>query len=162
MKYNCYRPLNYLVLIHKLRHGGIFDRNFPAVLSSRYRVLHKSVVFLNTGLQICTKRELMRHPVTLHEDSTPMYVTFSPHATDLGCSCTVVVLALFLCVCITFTSTFPSDNSHSETPPGENQSLFARLTVRTYVWIAPDWTLQQSMIKSTERQVQQIAYQGKL
>ena len=28
--------------------------------------------------------------------------------------------------------------------------------------IAPDWTLQQSMAKSTERQVQQFAYQGKL
>ena len=51
---------------------------------------------------------------------------------------------------------------HSETPPGENQNLFARLTVRTYVWIVPDWTLQQSMAKRTERQVQQIAYQGKL
>ena len=50
----------------------------------------------------------------------------------------------------------------SETPPGENQNLLARLTVRTYVWIVPDWTLQQSMAKSTERQVQQIAYQGKL
>ena len=52
--------------------------------------------------------------------------------------------------------------THSETPPGENQNLFARLTVRTYVWIVPDWTLQQSMAKSTERQVQQVAYQGKL
>ena len=51
---------------------------------------------------------------------------------------------------------------HSETPPGENQNLFARLTVRTYVWIVPDWTLQQSVAKSTERQVQQVAYQGKL
>ena len=40
--------------------------------------------------------------------------------------------------------------------------LFARLTVRTYVWTVRDWTLQQSMAKSTERQVQQIAYQGKL
>ena len=50
---------------------------------------------------------------------------------------------------------------HSETPSGENQNLFARLMVRTYVWIVPDWTLQQSMAKSTERQVQKIAYQGK-
>ena len=32
----------------------------------------------------------------------------------------------------------------SETPPGENQNLFAKITVRTYVWIVPDWTLQQS------------------
>ena len=51
---------------------------------------------------------------------------------------------------------------HSETPPVENQDLFARLTVCTYVWIVPDWTLQQRMAKSTERQGQQIAYQGKL
>ena len=53
---------------------------------------------------------------------------------------------------------------HSETPPGENQNLFARLTVRiipTY-GSSQDLTLQQSMAKSTERQVQQIAYQGKL
>ena len=49
-------------------------------------------------------------------------------------------------------------NPHSEIPPGENQNPFARLTVCTYVWIVPDRTLQQS----TERQVQQIAYQGKL
>ena len=38
---------------------------------------------------------------------------------------------------------------HSETPSGENQNLFATLTVRTYVRIVPNWTLQQS----TERQV---------
>ena len=44
-----------------------------------------------------------------------------------------------------------STDVHSETPPGENRNLFARLTVRTYVWIFPDWTLQQSMAKSTER-----------
>ena len=42
---------------------------------------------------------------------------------------------------------------HSETPPGENQNLFATLTVRTYVWIVPNWTLQQSMAKSTGRRV---------
>ena len=53
-------------------------------------------------------------------------------------------------------------NHHSETPPGKKQNLFARLTVCTYVWIVQDWTLQQSMAKSTGRQVQQIAYQGKL
>ena len=51
---------------------------------------------------------------------------------------------------------------HSETPPGKNQNIFARRTVCTYVWIVPDWTLKQSMAKSTERQVLQIAYQGKL
>ena len=51
---------------------------------------------------------------------------------------------------------------HSETPPGEIQILFARLTVRTYVWIVPDWTLQQSTAKSTELQVQEIAYKDKL
>ena len=31
--------------------------------------------------------------------------------------------------------------SHSETQPGENQNPFAILTVRTYAWILPDWTL---------------------
>ena len=51
---------------------------------------------------------------------------------------------------------------HSETPPGENQNLFVTLTVRTYVWIVPNWTLQQSATKSTERQVQQVAYQSEL
>ena len=51
---------------------------------------------------------------------------------------------------------------HSETPPGENQNLFATLTVRTYVWIVPNWALQQSTAKSTDRQVQEIAYQVKL
>ena len=54
------------------------------------------------------------------------------------------------------------DSFHSETPPGENQNLFATLTVCTYVWIVPNWTLQQSTAISTERQVQQIAYQSKL
>ena len=49
---------------------------------------------------------------------------------------------------------------HSETAPGENQNLFARLTVRTYVWIVPDWTLQQSMAKSTERRVRDVSYVG--
>ena len=43
--------------------------------------------------------------------------------------------------------------TQSETPPGENQNLFATRTVRTYVWIVPNWTLQQSMAISTERQV---------
>ena len=28
--------------------------------------------------------------------------------------------------------------SHSETPQGESQNLFATLTVRTYVWIVPN------------------------
>ena len=49
---------------------------------------------------------------------------------------------------------------HSETPPGENQNLFARLTVRTYVWIVPDWTLQQSMAKSAKRRVRAVSYLG--
>ena len=35
-------------------------------------------------------------------------------------------------------------------------------SVRTYVWIVPNWTSQQSTAKSTERQGQQIAYQSKL
>ena len=34
----------------------------------------------------------------------------------------------------------PGLHFHSETPPGENQNLFATLTVRTYVWIVPNWT----------------------
>ena len=41
---------------------------------------------------------------------------------------------------------------YSETLPGENQNLFATLTVRTYVRIVPNWK-QQSLGKSTERQV---------
>ena len=41
-------------------------------------------------------------------------------------------------------------------------TLFATLTVLPHVWIFPNWTLQQSMAVSTERQVQQIAYKGKL
>ena len=53
-------------------------------------------------------------------------------------------------------------NFHSKTPPGENQIFFVTLTVRTYVWIVPNWTLQQSTAKSTDRQVQQIVYQSKL
>ena len=32
---------------------------------------------------------------------------------------------------------------HSGTPPGKNQNLFATLTVRTYVWIFQNWTLQK-------------------
>ena len=52
--------------------------------------------------------------------------------------------------------------SHSETPPAENKGLFAALTGRTYAWIVPNWTLQQKLAISTERQVQQIAYQRKL
>ena len=42
---------------------------------------------------------------------------------------------------------------HSEAPPGEDQNIFATLTVRTYVWIVANWTLQQSMSISTERRV---------
>ena len=56
----------------------------------------------------------------------------------------------------------PKAPLHSETPPGENQNLFATLTVRTYIWVVPNWTLQQSMSVSTERQERQIAYQSKL
>ena len=52
---------------------------------------------------------------------------------------------------------------HIETPPPcENQNLFATITKRTYVSIVPNWTLQQSTAISTERQVQQTAYQSKL
>ena len=39
---------------------------------------------------------------------------------------------------------------------------FRRLTVRAYVRIIPNWTLQQSLAISTERQVQQNASQRKL
>ena len=55
-------------------------------------------------------------------------------------------------------------NQQSETLPaaGEDQNRFAKLTVRTYVWIVPNWTLQQSMAISTERRVQETAYQSKL
>ena len=49
---------------------------------------------------------------------------------------------------------------HSETPTGENQNIFVTLTVRTYVWIGPDWTFQQSLGKSTERQVWAVSYVG--
>ena len=42
----------------------------------------------------------------------------------------------------------------------ENQNIFARLTVRAYVWIVQDWTLQQSIAKSTERQVRAVSYVG--
>ena len=49
---------------------------------------------------------------------------------------------------------------HSETPPGENQNLFVTLTVRTSVLIVPDWTLQQSMGKGTERRVRAVLYVG--
>ena len=63
--------------------------------------------------------------------------------------------------CSNFMTAFPHAK-HSEKPPGKNQNLFATLTVHTYVWIVPDWTLQQNMAKSTERQVKEIAYQGKL
>ena len=45
--------------------------------------------------------------------------------------------------CVIFGET---SEHHSETPPGENQNLFAGLTVRTYVWIIPDWTLLQSPV----------------
>ena len=45
------------------------------------------------------------------------------------------------------------DSYYSETPPGKNQNLFATLTVRTYVWIVPNWTLQQSLGKSMEPRV---------
>ena len=34
---------------------------------------------------------------------------------------------------------------HMEKPPGEIQELFATRTVRTYVRIVPNWTLQQSL-----------------
>ena len=51
---------------------------------------------------------------------------------------------------------------NNETSPCENQNLFTSLTMRTYVWIVPNWTLQQSMAIVTERQVQKIAYQCKL
>ena len=42
-----------------------------------------------------------------------------------------------------------TDAQHNRT--GENQNLFATLTVRTNVWIVPYWTFQQSMAISTER-----------
>ena len=42
---------------------------------------------------------------------------------------------------------------HNKAPPGENQTIFATLTVLTYVWIVPDLTLQRSVPKSTERRV---------
>ena len=42
---------------------------------------------------------------------------------------------------------------HSDTPPGKNQNLFPKLTVRTYVWIVPYWTLHQSASRSIERRV---------
>ena len=44
----------------------------------------------------------------------------------------------------------------------KSKNLFATLMVRMYVWIVPNWNLQQSMAKSMEHQVQQIAYQSKL
>ena len=50
----------------------------------------------------------------------------------------------------------------SETPPGEEKNLLATLTVRAYVWIVTNWTLQQKMAIRTECQVQLIAYQAKL
>ena len=49
---------------------------------------------------------------------------------------------------------------HREAPPGKTQNMFATLTVRTYVWIVPDWTLQQSLAKSTERRVRDVSYVG--
>ena len=49
-------------------------------------------------------------------------------------------------------------SEHSEKPPGESQNLFATLTVCTYVWIVPNWTLQQSMAESVERRVRAVAY----
>ena len=36
------------------------------------------------------------------------------------------------------------DRKHSKAPPGESQNLFATLTVRIYVWIVPNWTLERS------------------
>ena len=51
---------------------------------------------------------------------------------------------------------------HSKTQPGEILNLFVTLTVRTSVWIVLNWTFQQSMAIGTERQVQRIAYRGKL
>ena len=49
---------------------------------------------------------------------------------------------------------------HSETPPDENQNLFATLTVRTDVWIVLNWTLQQSMAISMQRRAQVVSYLG--
>ena len=56
--------------------------------------------------------------------------------------------------CIKFRS------SHIETSPGENENLFATLTVSTYVWIVINWTFQQSLGKSTERRVWHVSHLG--
>ena len=53
-----------------------------------------------------------------------------------------------------------SDFLHSETPPGKKNNLSARLTVRTYVCIVPNWPLQQSMAKSTECRVGAVSCVG--
>ena len=45
---------------------------------------------------------------------------------------------------------------HSVTRPGEKQTLFATLTVRTSVWIFPNWTLQQSMSMCTRNCVDEL------
>ena len=44
------------------------------------------------------------------------------------------------------------EQAHSETPPGENQNLFATITVLTYLYVCifPNWNLQQSMTLSTD------------
>ena len=52
------------------------------------------------------------------------------------------------------------EKKHSKTPAGEDQNLFATLTVRTYVWIVPNWTLQPSMDNSMERRVRAVSYVG--
>ena len=57
--------------------------------------------------------------------------------------------------CIYFAVVFPKNvDYHRETPPAEYQTLLATLSVRAYVWIVPNWTLQQSLAISAERQVQ--------
>ena len=54
----------------------------------------------------------------------------------------------------------PPDTTHSETQASKVQNLVAILTVRTYVWIVPNWVLQQSMAKSTGRRVRAVSYVG--
>ena len=45
-------------------------------------------------------------------------------------------------------------------PPSENRNIFATHTVRAYVWIVSNWSLQQSLDKSTESRDRVVLYVG--